>query len=142
MIVIGTFFIQSNQINFEIILGGVFVGLLSSLVLFIASFPDYEADKSKGRKTLVIVTGKKKACSIFWLFPIISIVSVIFGVVTEFFPTSSLISLVAIPLMLQAGLGLKKNYDNSELLVPSMEKTLMFSRLTGVLFVIGLLIDL
>ena len=54
MIVIGTFFIQSGELSVESILAGITVGSLSSLVLFIASFPDHDADKSKGRKTLVI----------------------------------------------------------------------------------------
>ena len=51
MIVIGASFIQSGQITTESILGGIIIGILSSLVLFITSFPDHDADKSKGRKT-------------------------------------------------------------------------------------------
>ncbi len=140
MIVLGAFFIQSNQLSVEAVLGGIVVGVLSSLVLFIASFPDYDADKSKGRKTLVIAAGKKNATLIFWAFPIISIGGIIFGVSQQLFPTSSLIALVPIPLIILAGIGLKKNYDNSDLLFPSMSKTLMFSRLTGALFVVGILI--
>ncbi len=142
MIVLGTFFIQSNQILSEAILGGIIVGVLSSLVLFIASFPDFAADKSKGRKTLVIAVGKKKATSVFWFFPIIFTVSLFFGVFMDMFPTSSLIALVPTPLVILAGLGLKKNYDNTDLLFPSMSKTLMFSRLSGALFVIGILIGI
>ncbi|MFZ8923083.1 MAG: prenyltransferase, partial [Nitrosopumilaceae archaeon] len=56
------------------------------------------------------------------------------------FPMSTLIALTPIPLIIQAGLGLKNNYDNTDLLIPSMSKTLMFSRISGALFVIGLLI--
>jgi len=52
MIVIGAFFIQSGQITIESILAGIVVGALSSMVLFIASFPDHDADKSKGRYLL------------------------------------------------------------------------------------------
>ncbi len=142
MIVLGAFFIQSNQLAVEAILGGIIVGVLSSLVLFIASFPDYDADKSKGRKTLVIVAGKKKATSIFWAFPIISIGAIIFGVSMQLFPVSSLIALTPIPLVIVAGIGLRKNYENPDLLFPSMSKTLMFSRLVGALFVIGILIGM
>jgi 1,4-dihydroxy-2-naphthoate octaprenyltransferase len=116
--------------------------VLSSLVLFIASFPDYDADKSKGRKTLVIAAGKKKATSIFWVFPIISLSAIIFGVSLELFPVSALIALIPIPLIIVAGIGLGKNYENQDMLFPSMSKTLMFSRLTGALFVIGILIGL
>jgi len=142
MIVLGAFFIQSSQLTIDVVLAGVIVGVLSSLVLFIASFPDYTADKSKGRKTLVIVAGKRKATRIFWAFPIISLGALIFGVYSQLFPISSLLALVPIPLIILAGIGLRKNYENQDLLFPSMSKTLMFSRLAGALFVVGILIDL
>jgi 1,4-dihydroxy-2-naphthoate octaprenyltransferase len=142
MIVIGTFFIQSGEITIESILGGIVVGVLSSLVLFIASFPDHDADKSKGRKSLVIAVGKEKAAKLFWIFPLISYVAIIIGVSTNLFPLVSLITLVTIPLMIKSGLGLRKNFDSIENLVPFMSSTLMFSRITGALFVVSFLIVL
>jgi 1,4-dihydroxy-2-naphthoate octaprenyltransferase len=142
MIVIGAFFIQSGEITIESILGGITVGVLSSLVLFIASFPDHDADKSKGRKSLVIAVGKEKAAKLFWIFPIISYLTIIIGVSTNLFPLMSLITLLTIPLMIKSGLGLRKNFDSIENLVPFMSSTLMFSRITGVLFVVSFLIVL
>ncbi len=142
MIVIGAFFIQSGQITLESILAGIVVGSLSSLVLFIASFPDYDADKSKGRKTLVIVSGKEKATKLFWVFPLVSYCAIIIGVSTNLFPTISLITFLSVPLIIKSGIGLKKNYDFVEELVPFMSSTLMFSRVTGALFVISILIGL
>jgi len=142
MIVLGTYYIQSGQITIESVLGGIVVGSLSSLVLFIASFPDHDADKSKGRKTLVIVVGKQKAANLFWLFPLVSYFAIIIGVSANLFPLMSLISLLGIPLMIKSGLGLRKNFDSVESLVPYMSSTLMFSRITGALFVVGLLIGL
>ena len=142
LIVIGTFFIQSGEITIESILGGIVVGVLSSLVLFIASFPDHDADKSKGRKSLVIAVGKEKAAKLFWIFPLISYVAIIIGVSTNLFPLVSLITLVTIPLMIKSGLGLRKNFDSIENLVPFMSSTLMFSRITGALFVVSFLIVL
>ena len=142
MIVIGAFFIQSGQITIESILAGIVVGALSSMVLFIASFPDHDADKSKGRKTLVISVGKQKASKLFWIFPIISYCAIVVGVSTGLFPELSLISFFSIPLMIKSGRGLQKNYDSVDDLVPFMSSTLMFSRLTGALFVIGFLISL
>ncbi|MBI2111288.1 MAG: prenyltransferase [Nitrosarchaeum sp.] len=139
MIVLGTFFIQSNQITLESILGGIVVGVLSSLVLFIASFPDHDADKSKGRKTLVIVVGKKNAASLFWIFPTISYSLIIFGISIGIFPILSFITLFSIPLVIKAGLGLKKNFNSVDELVPFMSSTLMFSRITGALFVLSFL---
>ena len=142
MIVIGAFFIQSGQITMESILAGIVVGALSSMVLFIASFPDHDADKSKGRKTLVISVGKRKAAKLFWIFPIISYSAILCGVSIGLFPEFSLISFLSIPLMIKSGRGLQKNYDSVDDLVPFMSSTLTFSRLTGILFVAGFLISL
>ena len=141
MIVIGTCYIQSQQITLESILAGMFVGTLSSLVLFIASFPDYDADKSKGRKTLVIVIGKKNATVLFWIFPAMSYLVIFCGILFNAFPIFSLITLSGIPLVLKAGLQLQKQHDSVDSLVPSMHYSLMFSRITGMLFIFGFLLD-
>jgi len=142
MIVIGAYFIQSGQITIESILGGIVVGVLSSLVLFIASFPDHDADKSQGRKSLVIAVGKEKAAKLFWIFPLVSYFTIIIGVSANLFPLISLITFLTIPLMIKSGLGLRKNFDSIENLVPFMSSTLMFSRITGALFVVSFLIGL
>jgi len=139
MIVLGTFFIQSNQITLESILAGIVVGVLSSLVLFIASFPDHDADKSKGRKTLVITVGKKNATYLFWIFPTISYSLIILGISIGIFPILSFVTLFSIPLVIKAGLGLKKNFNSVDELVPFMSSALMFSRITGALFVLSFL---
>ena len=142
MIVIGTFYIQSGEVNIESILAGIVIGTLSSLVLFIASFPDHDADKSKGRKTLVITVGKEKARKLFWIFPLFAYGVIVIGVVLNYLPVFTLISLMSFPLIIKSGIGLQKNYDSVENLVPYMSSTLKFSRLTGILFVISFLIHL
>lgn len=142
MIVIGTFYIQSGEVNIESILAGIVIGTLSSLVLFIASFPDHDADKSKGRKTLVITVGKEKARKLFWIFPLFAYGVIVIGVVLNYLPVLTLISLVSFPLIIKSGIGLQKNYDSVDNLVPYMTLTLKFSRLTGILFVISFLMPL
>ena len=142
MIVIGTFYIQSGEVNIESILAGIVIGTLSSLVLFIASFPDHDADKSKGRKTLVISVGKEKARKLFWIFPLFAYGVIVIGVMLNYLPVLTLISLVSLPLIIKSGIGLQKNYDSVDNLVPYMTSTLKFSRLTGILFVISFLIPL
>lgn len=141
MIVLGTFFIQTNNVSFESILGGIIVGTLSSLVLFIASFPDHDADKSKGRKTLVIALGKQRAATFFWIFPVISYLIIAMGVLFEIFPLLSMITFASVPLVIKGGLGLKRNYASVDSVISPMSSTLMFSRITGALFVVSFLID-
>lgn len=140
-IVLGTFFIQSGELTISALLGGLVVGILSSFVLFITSFPDYNADKSKGRKTLVILLGRKKASIFFWVFPTLCYLIVIMGIIFDFLPTFSIATLLTLPLCVHAGLKLKKTYDKIDELEPIMWKTLLYSRITGVLFVLSFLIN-
>ena len=51
---------------------GALLGILSALVLFVASFPDHDADRAGGRKTLVIVLGRERASKLYWLFLVAS----------------------------------------------------------------------
>jgi 1,4-dihydroxy-2-naphthoate octaprenyltransferase len=142
MIVLGAYFIQTLEINLTTIMGGIFIGALSSLVLFITSFPDFEADKAKGRKTLVISVGKQKATIVFWIFPIVVYSILISGIFYEIFPIYCIISLAMFPLIIKAGLLLKQNFDDTNKLIPAMSYTITFSRITGALFVIGFLLNL
>ena len=141
MIVIGTCFIQTTQITESAVLGGIVVGTLSSFVLFITSFPDHDADKAKGRKTLVINLGKQKACLLFWIFPIIFYSVSIFAIVIEVFPIYCLIILSTVPLVIKFGKKLKQNYEKLDKLLPIMSSTLVFSRVTGILLIVGFLLD-
>ena len=139
-IVMGTYYIQNSDLTDISILSGIVVGILSSLVLFVTSFPDHDADKEKGRRTLVILFGKQNAVSIYYIFPIVSY-SVILGcVVMSTIPLFCLISFAAIPVAINSIKKLKSSVSDNDKVIPAMRSTLMFSRLAGTLFVIGFLI--
>jgi len=123
------------------VLGGIVIGVLSSLVLFITSFPDHDADKAKGRKTLVISLGKEKACSILWVFPVVTYGITVIAIFFEIFPIFCLLILLTIPLIIRSGLKLKQNHDKLINLIPVMSSTLYFSRITGVLLIVGFLVN-
>nr|AIE95656.1 UbiA prenyltransferase (menA) [uncultured marine thaumarchaeote AD1000_69_B10] len=141
MIVIGTYFVQTTDITEQAVLGGIIIGTLSSLVLFITSFPDHDADKAKGRKTLVISLGKERSCSILWIFPVVTYGITVIAVFFEIFPIFCLLILLTIPLIIRSGLKLKQNYDKLINLIPIMSSTLYFSRITGVLLIVGFLVN-
>ncbi len=141
LIVIGAYFIQTTEISSTVVLGGIVVGLLSSLVLFITSFPDYNADKQKGRKTLVIALGKNRATSFYWLFPGLVYGTIFAGIAFDIFSNWLLITFLGLPLVLYAGKNLRTSQNKENFLVPAMEKTVIFSRITGILLVVGFFIS-
>jgi len=141
MIVLGTFYIQTNQILEIPIFAGIVVGVLSATVLFITSFPDHDADKQKGRRTLVILFGKEKASVAYWGFPVIVYSIIFILVVTEYFPVYTLLTLFAIPLVIKSGMKLKSVYDDTKKMIQPMSTTISFSRICGALLILGFLIN-
>jgi 1,4-dihydroxy-2-naphthoate polyprenyltransferase len=142
MIVLGTYFVQSSHITLEPIIAGIVSGILSSTILFVNSFPDFDADKKHGRKTLVILLGKKKAAAIIWVFPAIIHGIIMTSVITGIFPIVSLITFITIPIAIRSGTSLKKNYENINGLIPTMQGFINYSRVTGALFVIAFVLDI
>lgn len=140
MIVLGTFFVQMAQINVEPLYAGAIVGILSSSVLFVNSFPDHDADKVKGRKTLVIIMGREKASKFFTFFPSIVYALIAAGIISSILPVYSLICVAAVPLAIRADRILKKEHGDVKALVPAMSSTVAFSRIAGALLVLSFLI--
>lgn len=146
MIVIGASYVQSGIIDGSIILLGVIIGMLSSLVLFVASFPDHDADKEKGRKTLVIILGKRKASIIFpYILGTIYVITIT-GIIISDIPSYAFLVLIAIPFAIRSVYSLKDNYDNIDSTVNSISNTIMFSRVFGaclcVSYALGIYLEL
>jgi 1,4-dihydroxy-2-naphthoate octaprenyltransferase len=137
MIVLGTLYVQNAVLEPAALYGGAIVGILSATVLFINSFPDYEADRSKGRHTLVIILGRKTASAIFPIFIIAAYALIVGGIFLGFTKIYSLISLASIPLAIKSILSLRKEPQSIEKLVPAMASAVTYSRITGFLLAIS-----
>ena len=140
-IVLGAYYIQAGDIPAPAALGGVVIGILSAMVLLITSFPDHDADRSQGRKTLVVAWGRRRAARVFWIFPAAAYGVVLISVAAGIFPPPVLITLLAAPVALWSGISLQKSFDDVGRIVPVMSATLKFSRLAGALLVAGFLLS-
>jgi len=133
MIVLGTLYVQNAVLEPTALYVGAIVGILSATVLFINSFPDYEADKSKGRRTLVIMLGRKTASAIFPIFIIAAYALIAVGIFLGFTKIYSLICFASIPFAIKSVLQLKKEPESTEKIVPAMASAVTYSRITGFL---------
>ena len=139
MIVLGTFYVQTAAINPAAIFVGIIVGLLSSTVLFVNSFPDFEADRSKGRRTLVILMGRRAGAAAFPLFIAAAYALICAGIFLGFTKAYSLASLASLPFAAKAVSSLRKDHETPQGLVPAMGSTVMYSRVTGFVLAASLL---
>lgn len=137
MIVLGTFYVQHAVIEPAAIFVGAIVGMLSATVLFVNSFPDFQADRSKGRRTLVILLGKKSAATVFPLFIIAAYAMIIAGIFLGFTRVYSLICLAAAPFAVNGIMLLRKDHESVAKLVPVMGSTVTYSRISGFLLALS-----
>jgi 1,4-dihydroxy-2-naphthoate octaprenyltransferase len=139
MIVLGTFFVQTGAIDSAAVYVGIIVGLLSATVLFVNSFPDFDADKSKGRKTLVILMGRDKAAFTFPFFIIVAYALIFAGILFGFTKVYSLASLLSLPFALKAMIAMRKDNKTTKGLIPAMSAVVTYSRITGFVLAVSLL---
>jgi 1,4-dihydroxy-2-naphthoate polyprenyltransferase len=140
MIVLGTLYVQNAVLEPTALYVGAIIGILSATVLFINSFPDYEADRSKGRRTLVIMLGRKTASAIFPIFIIAAYALIAVGIFLGFTKIYSLICFVSIPFAIKSVLQLRKEPESTEKIVPAMASAVTYSRITGFLLAMSFIL--
>ncbi len=138
LIVFGAYYVLTNSVEFIPFYNGMILGVLSGCVLFVTSFPDFDADKSKGRKTLAISLGKDQALKLYPILLLSPYILLIFGVVLNLIVIYSLICFISIPYLFKAIKGIKNAHPVG--LLSAMESTLVFARITGTMLIISYLI--
>ena len=142
MIVLGTSYVQIQSIDFSLIPISIIIGSLSSIVLFIASFPDYQADKSKGRKTLVILLGKEKGSFIFPFIILGVYLLIFFSMLSGDLLVYALLTFSGIFFAYKAIKLVKNDFEDTKKIENAIGNTIMFSRVVGIFVVISFVIGI
>jgi len=137
----GVYYVQARIMNLEPVLMGTVLGILTAGVLYINEFPDYDADKSKGRYHIIVRLGKERAAKGFKVLMFSAYVLIVLGVITQITPFITLIGLATFPLAIKASKILDRNYNSTMALIPGMASTIMCTLLTGIILVTAYLID-
>ncbi len=138
MIVLGTFYVQTSNIMLDVIYNSIIIGQLSSLVLFINSFPDHDADKSKGRRTLVIILGKEKGSRVFILLVLLLYAMITIGIISKLTPIYALSTFLLIPYLIKI---VKRLIIIKDADIYIMSGIVKFSRFIGVLLLLSFILS-
>jgi len=133
--VLGVYFVQTTTYA-PAIVASIPSGILVHNLLLLNEFPDTEADKKGGRRTLPIVAGKGKASIVYSVLTVIVYLWIIGGVVAGQMPVFSLLALLTLPFAVKAIRGVLKHQEMSRL-VPAMANNVLVVLLTQLLLGIG-----
>ncbi|NOQ39143.1 MAG: prenyltransferase [Anaerolineales bacterium] len=140
LMVMGTDFVLTGQYSWTAFLASLVPFFLVNNLLLLNQFPDVEADQNVGRKHLPIKIGKEKSSWIYIVFLLLPYAVIVFGVITEYFPLSSLIGFLSLPLAILNSRGVLHHADNTEELIPFLGQNVIINLVTPVLVAIGIFI--
>ncbi len=134
--ILGAYFVQTTEYTWPLVVAAIPSGILVHNLLLLNEFPDAEADKGAGKKTLPITMGKAKASILYSVLTVVVYLWIIGAVVAGQMPVFSLIALLTLPFAIKAIRGALKPQDMSKL-VPAMANNVLVVLLTQLLLGIG-----
>jgi 1,4-dihydroxy-2-naphthoate octaprenyltransferase len=134
--ILGAYFIQTTAYTLPAVIAAIPSGILVHNLLLLNEFPDVEADKKAGRRTMPILIGKTRTWMVYSALTIAVYLWIIGWVAAGIMPLFALIALLTLPFAIKAIRGSQKHEDMNQL-VPAMANNVQVVLLTQLLLGIG-----
>jgi len=139
--VVGSYYVQVESLSGRAFLISLPVGILIALVLLINGFPDHDADLATGKRTLVVLLGRRRAVALYHALLLAAYTSVATLVAVHALPPFALIAFLSLPLARRAYVVSRDNYDRLHGLLPANVATIGLHSLVGLLMILGFALD-
>ncbi len=148
LMTLGAFYVQTRSWTRlgEPFLASLPIGLLIAAVLWINEFPDMDADRAVGKKTLVLRLGYLRSIGVFITLLAGSYLLVIVYSLLKVFESlqitsyATLIVLFSLPLGVKAAKVLRASYQDPHTIIPANAGTIMLHLTFGILSIVGFVI--
>ena len=150
IVTLGSYYVQTGSWSLaaltEPFLASLPIGLLIAAVLWINEFPDVDADRAVGKKTMVLRLGYLRSVSVFITLLAASYLLVISYSLLRVFESlqitsyTTLIVLLSLPLGIKAVRILRASYQDPHAIIPANAGTIMLHLSFGLLAIVGFVI--
>jgi 1,4-dihydroxy-2-naphthoate polyprenyltransferase len=140
LMVMGTAFALTGKYSWTAFFASLVPFFLVSNLLLLNQFPDADADKTVGRRHLVIVAGRRISALVYTLFQAGAYLSILVGVLLGYLPAWALMGLLTLPLAVFTSMSAGRYAENMPKLAPAMGMNVLINILTPILVGVGLLI--
>jgi 1,4-dihydroxy-2-naphthoate octaprenyltransferase len=97
---VGTRFVFDRTVESGAWVGGVAMGLLASAILLANNIRDIETDEVVGKRTLAVMVGRRSSVLLYAACALGAVLTPAIGVVFDWLPTPTLLTLLALPVAL------------------------------------------
>lgn len=137
--VLGAYVAQTGHFDLTPLVAAIPVACLISTLLFINEFPDYEADKATGKRTLVVKLGPKRARYFVASLAVAAYAAIFAGVWAGWLPLISLFAVLPAVFSINGVRGLFINYNKGPELIPAIKSVILAHFCTGIIIAVSLL---
>jgi 1,4-dihydroxy-2-naphthoate octaprenyltransferase len=139
-ITLGAYFVQAQELTGQAFLAGLLPGMLMWTMIIINEIPDYEEDKSSGKRNLVVRLGKEGGVWLF-IFGLSSIyLYITLLALRGYFPMATFIAVLSIFFALKGVRHLMKNFQDKLAVSAANRHMVWVYSSTTLLFTVGFLI--
>ncbi len=141
LLVLGSYFVQTQSFSLEALLASIPVGMLVMLILYVNEVPDRTWDDEAGKKTLVALIREDSVVTGFLISVGVVYAIILIGAITRILPLSSILALLTIPVALNVGRMIKGNLGNPYGLMPAMSLNINLYVYTTLLLILGYIVS-
>ena len=138
---IGAFYVKTGALTAEPLVAAVPVALLITAILYINAFQDYSSDKAVGKNTWVVRLGREKASVAYAGMMYGTYAAIIVAVIFQIIPVYTLIALATLPLTIKSVSNARQFHSASLQLAPSNALTIVVHLFTGILLILGYVLN-
>lgn len=136
--IMGSYFVQTMELDYRALLLSLPIGLLTTLILFNHHFLHWQSDKQAGKHTLVVVWGEQRAIQFSRFLLFLAFLSLLVCVIFNVLPYYSLIALVTV-IPIYKVYGMLKSENPSVAYLPLMGASLRVTVRCGSIMILTLL---
>lgn len=141
LMTLGSYYVQAQSVAWEPFVASLPIAFLISAVLYINEFQDAPADSLVGKNTLVVRLGRQRAVAGYVVLMAATYLVIVLGAVLRTISPFALIALLTAPIAWTAVRTARVYYDDYLKLAPANAGTVIAHLLTGLLLVIGYVIE-
>ncbi|MEN3048508.1 MAG: prenyltransferase [Candidatus Caldarchaeales archaeon] len=146
VIVLGTYFVQTQRLTVDALLASIPIGILIMLILYVNEIPDAPFDRAAGKMHLVARIPKEGALRLLAVFYAAAYAFVALIPVLRLGPPTVLIALITVPTALKVYRMVSETFGIQYAMIPAMALNIRNVAVTGSLlaagYVIGALLGL
>ncbi len=131
LMTLGAYFVQTQDLAWEAVFPSLPIAILITAVLYINEFPDHDADRDAGKKTIVVRMGRKRAAKGYVVLMASVYLSIIIPIIFNLTSWYTLLGLATIPAAVMGSQYALTHYDHHLQLIPAYASTVFNHLFTG-----------